>query len=239
MSIEICTVCYNFQRRWVAQLSSLVQQINPPDLIINIAYVKGNGNPEVETIVKFYKEKGLKFRLTPYEENIKDRGSIRNLQIENSTEEWLLFNDCDIVYDPNFFNELVKKVNIDCKNVIGFPLLRYTKVENVNRYFDKLDELYIESSYDISKSFGITHTNERSIAAGNGQLVRRQIVMDKGGCYVSKACDKPMGYNRTRSDARFRKFISKEKTIIWGLPAQIHLEHYRIHDKEFDIGAQR
>jgi len=240
MTIEICTVCTNFQRRWVMQLSSLVQQIDPPDFIINVAYVKGIGSPDIETIVKFYEQKGLKFKLTPYDEELKTRGLIRNIQVKNSTEEWLFFNDSDLIYDPYFLKGMKNYLDPKFQGVIGFPLTAHTKLKNANEFFDCF-KMYIDSAYDVAKSFGITKVYKRKVPNGGAQLVRKKVILDKGkGFYVRPDYygDKPMGFMGTRSDKRFRNRIGERK-LVFDLSAVIHIEHYRIIDKEFNINMQR
>jgi len=245
--IEMCVVCYNFQRRWTMQLASLAQQIEPPDFIINVAYVKDNGNPDVETVVNFYEQKGLKFKLTPYEHMGKGRGLIRNRQVQKSSEDWLLFMDCDLIYHPTFFQGIAKHMNPDCQNVIGVPNIAYTRVENVNPFFDNFESMYVESAYDVAKSFGITRTHGQKRKGANGgfQLVRREMVMEKcKGRYVNpkRTGDKQMGHMGTRSDIKFRQAIdggAYRSKMINTLPVQIHLEHWRKIDEQFNIEAQR
>jgi len=248
--IEICIVCYNYQRRLIMYLSSLVQQVDPPEFIINIAYEKGNGNPDVETIVNFFEQKGLKFKLTPYthEGDLQRRGQIRNLQVENSTEDWLLFADCDHIYHPTYFNGLKKYMDDDCQNVIGCGRVYYSNMENTNRYFENLDSLYIESAYDTANSLGIIKRSALHQGAHGGfQLVTRKMIMEKcNGFYGNPKYitrEGKMGENRTRSDRRFRSNIdggAYKSKIVTDLPLQIHLEHYRIRDTDhFNMGMQR
>jgi glycosyltransferase involved in cell wall biosynthesis len=242
--IEICIVCYNFQRRWTMQLASLVQQIDAPDFIINVAYVKGNGDPDVETIVKYYENKGLKFKLTPYTD-LNSRGLIRNVQVKNSSEDWLLFVDCDVVYHPNFFKELSKNMDPNCQNVIGCPKFMYTNVEMVNEFFNKFESMYVENSYKIAETFDPIKPRIRRVASGGMQLVRRQLVMEKaGGRYVNprRTGDNTLGHVGTRSDIKFRSAIDggrKNSILLMKLPYQIHLEHYRSVDEQFDNESQR
>jgi len=246
MSIEICTVCYNFQRRWTMQLASLVQQIEPPDLLINIAYVKGNGNPDVETVVKFYEQKGLRFKLTPYDESLRKRGFIRNLQVENSTEDWIYFNDCDLVYGPYYFNYVEKYLDPEFDGVRGFRPVAHTSVESANSFLENF-EMYVKSVYKVVSSFEIERISKRNVVHGGSQLVRRQQIFDCcNGYYVDPKSfkrDFSMGFNLTRSDKYFRKRFSKKK-IINGAPLTFHVGHYRIQENgipnpKFDINTQR
>jgi len=245
MAIEICTVCYNFQRRWALQLASLIQQIEPPDFLINIAYVDGNGNPDVKTVVNFYEQKGLQFKLTPYDETLKTRGFIRNLQVQNSSEEWLFFNDCDLIYHPHFFGQIKIYLDPSSKELLGFNPLAHTNIETANRFFDNF-QMYVSSAYDVAKSFGITKVTGRGIVNGGGQLVRRQVVLNKcKGHYVRSdySNDRPMGFNGTRSDIRFRRKFRRRR-VISDMPMNIHAEHYRMQNNgilnpKFDINAQR
>lgn len=227
------------------QLSSLVQQVDPPEFIINVAYVKGNGDPDVETIVKFYEQKGLKFKMTPYDPKDQRRGVIRNLQVKNSTEDWLLFVDADSVYHPNCFNGLTKHMDPELQNVIGCTRFKVTDTEKTNQYFDNLESMYIESAYNVAESLDIiSQSRMRAGAHGGFQLVTKKTIMEKtGGIYVKKiSADDPMGEGQYRSDIKFRYSIDGgvgQSKMIEIKPLQITLSHYRKkHDKQFDINAQ-
>ena len=107
MKIDIDIACVYFQRRICWMLSSLLQQISPPELVVDVAYQPNNGNPTTEVVLDYFENAGLKIRRTVCGEEIKGkRGVVRNRQLAASDADWALFTDADMVYHPDFFADL-------------------------------------------------------------------------------------------------------------------------------------
>ena len=107
MKIEIVIHCYNYQRRLSWMLCSILQQKGDlPNIEVSVSYLPNNGNPTTEKVLDFFEEKGLKIIRVPLEKGQESNRAIpRSIRTEKTDADWLLFADCDLVYDPLFFDD--------------------------------------------------------------------------------------------------------------------------------------
>jgi len=256
--IEICSVVYNFQRRWMWQLSSLIQQIdNPHELLINVIYVKNNGTPNTESIIQYFTDRGLKFNLVEFpnpDSFPKSRGQLRNHQFAKSKGDWLFFNDCDVVYSTDFMKLLSVYLTSDFRGIVSAPQFRFTDLALTEKSISELDYVIeVPHAYYTADKFPEFETYQCKVAPGGMQVVQRESVIKYGdNKYVGRYHgDSILGNTGTGSDVWFRRGIvknSKQKEKIIKLPIQIHLNHYRDISKEkrvktvnpdYDINYQR
>ena len=65
-SLTIALYCHNFQRRLCWMLSSLLDQKDPPRLVVDVTHMHGNGDPSTEDVVAHYRGRGLDVRSRPW-----------------------------------------------------------------------------------------------------------------------------------------------------------------------------
>lgn len=245
--IELCIICHNFQRRWAFQLQSLVEQVDAPFIRVNVAYCLDNGDPTVEELIHHFSNKGLTFTRTQYSSKDKmpvQRGIIRNDIVSSSSEEYLFFIDCDLVYPPTFFNILASKLDPTHKGLYCPDMIYMTDIESTYNMVDSADLFEIKNAYNLSESLSKRLCKPRGTAIGGAQLVRRDTLLNYyKGKYCTRVCDNPLGNTGTRSDIKFRRIIAKvtgqNPILIRDIPKQIHLNHYRSFDLNYDINHQR
>ena len=209
MTLEISIQCYNYQHRLTWMLSSILQQKGDiPDIYVSVSYLPNNGNPTTEKVLDFFEEKGLKIIRVPLEKGQEsDRSIARNIRLKETKADWMLFADCDLVYDPLFFDDLKKKLEKE----------PYSKVEVVMggdrysldipfciKYFEEDKREYpciIENVADIVSKWKVGRIGGGGIAAGYFQLVSMEVMRRKGIIYSGGKKDV---WRKTRSDREFR-----------------------------------
>jgi len=230
-TIEICIHCYSYQRRLCWMLSSILQQKGDvPNIIVNISHSPNQGDPTTEEVCKFFREKGLNIKETILtKEQVSNRAIGRNLQGTQTTADWILFADSDLVYDPYFFDDLQKRLKTDLKDVkvvMGADRISL----NVNfciKYFEEDKRKYpcvIENPTEITSKFPVKWIIGRGTAPGFFQLVNVAVFKEKtGGKVDSKARDK---WRRTRADRMLRVRMGG-RYAIQKIKPQYHLNHDR------------
>ncbi len=223
-TVEFCIVCYNFQRRLIRQLSSIHQQNESPDIIINIAYLKNEGSPRTEDIVNYYSNLGMKFNCTEFisKDDVCKRGFARNEQIRISKGDWLYFSDCDLIYHPDHFKKLSQYLK-PTGTILGDNKLKYTEVIH-----QLSDSLYISNCYDQYTSYNKIDKYSKIVAPGGIQIVEKKLIYEHNNgyyCHPDKAIprDFTKPFARSRCDGIFRRKFKKTTHI--DLPWQIHLGH--------------
>ncbi|MBD3284627.1 glycosyltransferase [Candidatus Uhrbacteria bacterium] len=239
MNLLIATMSYHFERRHCWQLSSLLQQKGDiPNLIIDIAYVKDEGNPKTTELIRFFRNEGLEIVETPHDKlkTFQYRGLLRNEQIAKSDADWVLFNDADIVYPPNFLESLKTLLASDkykdMKKCVHGPKAT-TNLEKTNEYVNSL--MYpqiIKNVYDCTKQ--LNPRSRRSTGAGYCQIYSLHKIKEfNGGYYVypDRCRDKKWKKNQqahpSKSDTQLRREWGLE---IADLPIQVHLQHERPYE---------
>ena len=153
-SIELCILLYSFQKRFWWMLSSLSQQIGDiPNLSIKVNIHKDDPYKHItKSLIKTF-DGLLDIKLKEYDcEEFGFRSYTRNFDIIETTSDWLLFSDADIVFHPNFFMEflVIMQQQFDkCKNTMT-SVPRYTMgPEHGNSLVDS--EVY--TTLPIDKAF--------------------------------------------------------------------------------------
>jgi hypothetical protein len=128
-------------------LSSLLDQIQLKDMkiVMSIASLEDNGNPTTEKTVEYYKNQGLEIKHLKYTDanRFEYRGFIRNDQIKLLDEDtdWVLFADCDMVYDMMFFSELKAKIS-EVEDVPAlYSVCRWSTDKDLTNQFFRSDEI--------------------------------------------------------------------------------------------------
>lgn len=209
MTIEIVINCYSYQRRLNWMLNSILQQKGEiPEIVTSISYAENNGNPTTEKVIEFFRNKGLKIIDVPLSfEDVSNRSISRNKRLKETTAEWILFADCDLVYDNMFFANLKKKLESD-------KFKNETKVIGCDRhslndkfcieYFEKDNREYpciIENITEIVEKFPIKWLKGAGTAPGFNQLANVKSIRDRNQVYSGGKKDL---WRKTRSDREFR-----------------------------------
>lgn len=229
-ALEISIHTYNYQRRLCWMLSSILQQTgNTPDIVVSISYTPNNGNPTTESVISFFREKGLNIiDVILKKEEVSNRAIARNIRTKETTADWILFADCDMVYDRLFFDHLKKEVEKDkYKNetkVIGAD--RYSLDDNFCiKFFEEDNREYpcvIDNVSDITKLWPIKWIRGGDVAPGYFQLAKMSNIRNNGIVYSGKNRDV---WRSTKSDREFRLRMGG-RVKINTLP-QYHLNHDR------------
>ena len=251
MKIEIAISCSWFQRRLCWMLSSLAQQIDAPELIVNVAYTPNNGTPTTEQVCELFRPHlNLKETIVA-PEDIPFRGKVRNVQLAASSAEWLLFSDTDMVYSTYFFNDLggmlagplanetrcisASRISLDkehCKQAMSLSPETYPKI------IENAAELVAKFPVNRGQGNGVRQNGmTRNVGAGYFQLanVTNLRTNHKGIYWDSQGRRDPSwGY---RSDRQFRRRIGGICPITT-LP-QYHLNHERDSEEGRHVEMQR
>jgi len=251
MKLDIVISCVTFERRLCYMLSSIAQQVNPPDLTVDIAYLSNLGSPTTKSVCNTF-SKVLNIRetiCTP--EEMPYRGIVRNRQLKDSKADWILFADTDMVYHPSFFGDIQTKLENDLKNetrCISASRISLDKdfcvdyfSKNVERYpciipnvFDEVSKFKINNGHGrgVGKD-GVT----RNVGAGYFQLANiENLRKNHEGLYwkPTNRRDPNWGY---KSDRQFRHMVGGTFPI-QTLP-QYHLNHERDSDAGVHVESQR
>ena len=242
MLMEICVYCYNYQRRWAWQLSSLVQQQNPPDILINIAYVKGNGDPSCEDLMAYYEGRGIDFNRCEYAsiDEMKIRGFVRNRQLAISRGDVIFFADPDNVYSPRFLSQVMEQYKGEDA---VYTAINKTSTDAAwtQKMVDRQTAIYFPLAYGAAVRFPILNRKYRKrVAPGCCQIVKKEAV-DRlnNGLYIEpdKCCDRHIFRQKTLSDMQFRSRVGP--SVLMHCDIQVHLNHWRKTDAEYSTEMQR
>lgn len=209
MKLEIAIHCYNYQRRLNWMLSSILhQEGDMPEIEVSISYEPNNGNPTTEKVIDFFRGNGLNIiDLVLNEGEGSCRSIARNQRLENTTADWILFADSDLVYCPKFFSELKKcceskllKNETMCIGADRHSLADQFCID----YFEKDKREYpciIQNVCNITEKFPVKRLGGGGIAAGYFQLANVKSVRDRGIIYSGRNRDH---WRSTKSDREFR-----------------------------------
>ena len=237
MKLEICIHCHNYQHRLCWMLSSILQQKGDvPDIEVSLSYLPGTGNPTTEEVIRLFREKGMKITTVELQEGQeKNRAIPRNIRAKETEADWILFADCDHVYDAHFFEDIKAQLESDqYKNetkVIGAD--RHSlDIPFCRNYFEKEDQrkypCEIENVAEIVSKWPVQWVHGKNIAPGNFQLASVKAIKDRGGRYSGRQRDY---WRRTKSDRQFRVHMGGRVPMI--TKPQYHLNHGR------ELGVQR
>lgn len=231
-------------------LSSIAEQKGQvPEIVFDIAYPKENGTPTTEEICDFF-DPYVNISSTKYpdERSMQYRGLVRNKQLEKCDTDWILFADCDMVYDSLFFDDLNKQLISHLKDetrCISASRISLDK-DYSKKYFNEIDDAsrYPCLIKDAAKQlqFWPIYQRSRSVGAGYFQLANVKNIRDNhGGIYVDESRCKDNAefdnYHKTRSDGQFRGRIGGIRKI--RTMPQYHLNHERDNEVGKHIDFQR
>jgi len=229
LTVEVAIHCYNYQHRLCWMLSSILQQKGDlPNIIVSISYAPNNGNPNTEKVCKFFRKKGLtikEFELT--EKEASNRAIARNKQVADTTADWIVFADSDMVYDPYFFEDIQKQVKgkfATETRCIGADRVSLN-IPFCIKFFEDDKKEYpsvISEVVDICKKWPVKSVMGKNVAAGYFQLASVEAINNKGRKYTGKQNDHWRG---TRSDRQFRTRMGGRVPI--DTKKQYHLNHDR------------
>jgi hypothetical protein len=206
-------------------LSSLLQQSYLPDVTVNLAYVKNNGSPSTESIIDFYRSKGIKFRTIILEDanDLAFRGKIRNAQISLSRSDYLFFYDIDQVLHPDFFKLWKDKLKPDA---IYYERQKLTTTGP--RIFLAINaqgkRRYIRRAFVKAQTFFPQPASINRVSGGLFMVSRELLYKVTKGIYSDTLYPKDRHFHKqiTNSDPVFRKNF-KLKSL--SLAPVIHLSH--------------
>lgn len=230
IDLEIVIHCYSYQKRLSWMLSSILQQKGDlPNILISISYLPGNGIPQTEDVIKFFKGKGLNILEVPLEKGQEGNRAVpRNIRAKETLSDWILFMDCDLVFDPFFFDDLKKKLlSREFRNVkIVMGADRHSlDIPFCIKYFEEDQTIYpciIENVAEIVEPWPKFRVGGGGIAAGYFQLVNVKAMKDKGGIYSGRKRDH---WRMTKSDRQFRCHMGGRMPI--PVKKMYHLNHDR------------
>lgn len=236
LTLEICIHCYMYQKRLTWMLSSILQQEGEiPNIVVNISHCPDDGKPTTDAVCRLFRDKGLNVIETVVDKKeVHNRGRARNRQTKESKADYLLYVDCDMVYDKDFFADLHKqlKTNLkDEKKVMGGDRISLRE-DFCIKYFEQEDKreypCIIENVAEIVRKWPVKWKTGRYVAPGNFQLVSMKAIKEKGGGYGGRNHD---FWRRTQSDRAMRCRMGGRVPVI--VKNQWHLNHGRT------LGEQR
>ena len=248
VSIEIATTCTWFQHRLCWMLSSvLLQRGDVPQITFSLGYPQDNGDPTTEEVVAFFRNQGLAIRELRYPdmEVIQYRGLVRNIQLHNSTADWILFADADMTYSPEFFEDLGRQLESELVGETG--LISASRVSLHKDFCKDFFNLWDKHQYPcIVENAGelqdwpVFKQATANVGAGYFQLVNRKHILETYGRYVDPAECNDRSWKdgqKARSDQQFRHMVGSVRKITT-LP-QYHLNHSRDNEAGEHLTNQR
>ena len=242
--------CHNFQLRLCWQLSSILDQVDPPQIVIDIAHMPQNGRPTTEFVCAKFRNRGLRIRETVIEDEdlFAKRGLVRNCQIENAKVEgadWLFFADCDNTYSEDFFKLLhveLDKLGYDHPGVIYSREKWHTVAPETSRWTHlAYTNPVIRFAHRRALKIPRMQKSNKRVAAGCMQVISMKRIEEGGGYYVTpEECGDSHLFRRgqgAKSDKQFRRRMGGSKRIF--LPAQVHLNHLRDKEEGRHLEGQR
>jgi hypothetical protein len=252
MKILVAIQCHFFQKRLCWMLSSILEQIprkrglDLPEIAVDIAFMRNNGNPTTENVIEYFSKLGLKINSTIYDkdeyETFQLRGITRNFQTINNNVDWILYADSDMVYPTTFFSELGGKIR---KEIKGGQLCYYSQRQST--YLEETEKIINEYNYPIfikesfDKANKLQSILKPNLGAGYCQIVNLKMLQQKyNGVYVDpENCNDwkwTEKYQKAKSDIQFRQKLGGQAI---NLPVQIHLQHNRDKEQNKHIEEQR
>ncbi len=249
MKICVAICCENYEKRLCWMLSSILQQENPPEIVVDVAYLDRKFGKNIRTVnvLTMFEKAGLNIKRTHYYRNTKEferRGLVRNRQLAETDADWILFADCDMSYPPDFFNKLEEllsndfKDSSDCLHSARFSTL----LKETNKVVDNLKYPCIVpiAHKQLNKLPGKTM---KDIGAGYCQIANVARIKESDCPYyvpddfnrdAAFLSDKNYKSYTPKSDMSFRRRLGAKKIP---LPLQIHIQHER--DSEGHLTHQR
>jgi glycosyltransferase involved in cell wall biosynthesis len=226
-------------------LSSLCEQTDSRNIVVDIGHMPGNGGPSTESIVEFYgSDLQIKDSVWKDYSEFEKRGCVRNRQLKECLTEWLLFADCDMVYHPEYFERLAEELkdrHLNATYMLSSGRVSTSK-EQTNPLVDAtifLEPVKIRDAFMRGRA--LPHARRRNVGAGFSQLINvRSAPHD--GYYVNPEKNPDWAWSKrhhkTRSDLHFRRRVAvrggpRRSLPDWFSDNLVHLNHDR--DKEVGI----
>lgn len=242
MKIEICCMCYGYEKRLNWMLSSIkdCREVSEHDIQVRVSTFS-KVDPRLNfTSILFEKLYPNFVKVKEFTTEVhKTRGSQRSWQVQNRDvdTEAILFADSDHIYEPLFFDSLIHKA-LETEKISDNETNMYTVCRTSTDDLQGVDELiakfhypgYIPNTIDMYKTLETRITS--APGAGNTQFV---FVKDlKGDEYVKHSENRDRNFFRSityKSDRIFRRKF--DKVVKVDLPyKQFHLQHRRYHFNE-------
>jgi len=246
MKIEVLLLCHNYQHRLCWDLSSIwAQDLEGIDLQVVpcVCSLPKNGNPRTEDVVKYFRDNGLRVKhlICEDRERFALRGYTRNDQVKILDEDtdWVLFSDCDMVYEVGFFKELYHKLNEITATDSVVCVGRWSNDANdIDALISKYTYPAIVMANGILRS--ISNRQMSNVGAGYFQMVRKSML---NGFYIEEGTsrDRHM-FNRglnPKSDMQFKKRFNNRKIKLSLETRQYHLNHLRDPEAGKHVENQR
>jgi len=249
--LYFCALCLHFERRLCWQLSSIAEQINAPEMRIEVAGCEGEMKKLDRIAEHFGGRHGLNIRAISYNvDTFAKRGLVRNQQILNAKKsgaEWIFFADCDVIYAPDFFkclNMYLDRMTKGVTNCIAAACKQHVSKYAVEKVLEQMGRtLFIDGSYATAQRLRPQIGRKCVNQAGGGMQVCRIADIDRKNCglYVDPAENKDRHLfdfgQRAWSDKQFRKAMGGSTMI--NLPPEIHLQHSRDKEVGYHIVNER
>lgn len=227
--------CFYFQHRLCWMLSSILQQKGEiPNILVNISHTDNDGNPTTKEVCDFFRSKGLNIKETLMGDNEVDNRSLaRTKQLKESNDDFILFADSDMVYDPLFFSDLKAQLETNLKDETKCMAADRVSLDIpfCTEYFEKDRNKYpmvVENVVDIVSKWPVYYISGRKRGAGYFQLANVQLVKERGVEYGVARHDgfrKEDGFFTCKADRYFRINLGGIAPII--TKPQYHLNHQR------------
>lgn len=228
MKFELAIHCFNYQKRLTWMLSSILQQTGQvPEIIVNISHSENNGTPTTESVIDFFKGKGLNIVSTVVPDNSKHNRSVaRARQLANTKADWMIFADADMVYSRGFFEDLGRKAEELQNEALCLGADRVSLsipfseniLSNDNEPYPR-EIINVES---IVEKWPVYRIGGKHTAAGYFQLANVKSVRERNIEYPIKSRDHLRTY---KADRAFRCVMGGRKGI--DLKKQYHINHFR------------
>lgn len=234
--VEIGLLVHNYQLRLSWDLMSLLNQIGLHknfEIAVAVCSLENNGTPTTEEVCEFYNKQGLrvKHQIIADKERFAKRGCTRNDQINwlDSDTDYVLFSDCDMVYEPKFFGELLNRVEQfkDIKTMFAVGRWSTHSHTPIDEMIAEQQQNYPYVKIDYGRLRKICTRKMKNVGAGFFQMVEIKFLKDG---YVKEKRNKDQhmfkeGLN-PKSDIQFRMRIG-DRTKLKLEANQYHLNHKR------------
>lgn len=244
-TILIHTYNYGYYKRMFWQLSSLLDQVAYNEF--EAPYIKyvcsvHKDDPYIEwmDIIKevFANKIDLHFDVWDDTNIFSRRGWVRSKWLKECDKEWLIFNDSDMVYDPQYFAHLSTYFPIHKGKtpVIGVPRFTMTEQDGYGLIASAQYDAPIKDSAAKCQALSPTMSNGGNVCgAGYFQCVDAKAVQALGINYVDGRCDTSVfgGTYKTVSDKAFRYKVKGYVKFRQAKPSY-HINHHRKGDAGVD-----
>jgi len=232
-------------------LSSLCQQTRRDLLSIDVAYLRGNGQPSTEAVLNYFRQWiSLKDSAWDNYKDFQKRGLVRNRQLQETQTEWLIFSDCDMVYHPDYIECLCRE--LEKNHACATYMISSGRCSNPKELANQLVDMHISSEpILVMDAFGMASRlpsiPRRNVGAGFSQIINLRHA-PHGNVYVTPETNKDWAWDirmqKARSDIQFRRKIFKLggarcRLPTWFSENLIHLNHNRDSDFGRHIEEQR